>query len=60
MYARRGGMKYLGSGLMGRYRIWKDGLGSVKDFIIVSCGHIFISLLPNQLRGKFYQTQLRK
>ena len=60
IYARRGGMKYRGSGLKGRYRIWKDGLGSVKDFIIVSCGHIFISLLPNQLRGKFYQTQLRK
>lgn len=60
MYARRGGLKYLVPGLTGRFYIWKDGLGTMKDFLFVSSVHIFVSLLPNSLRGKFYQTKLRK
>ena len=60
MYARRGGIKYLMPGLKGRYQIWRAGLGTVKDFLFVSCAHCVISLLPNKLRGKVYEKKLRK
>ena len=60
MYARRGGIKYLMPGLKGRYHIWKAGLGTAKDFLFVSCAHSLVCLLPNNLRGKIYQSQLRK
>lgn len=60
MYARRGGSKYLLPGIKGRYRIWKEGLGSLQDFLVVVCGHLVISLLPNKIRGKVYESKLRK
>lgn len=60
MYARRGGRKYLIPGIKGRYHIWREGLGSLKDFLVVTCGHVIVSLVPNNLRGKIYQTRLRK
>lgn len=59
MYARRGGISYLIPGLKGRWAIYKAGLGHVSDLIIVSSIHIVISLMPNKLRGSFYQKQLR-
>lgn len=59
MYARRGGLNYLLPGIKGRYHIWREGLGSVTDFLFVTGGHVVISLLPNKWRGKFYEKQLR-
>lgn len=59
MYSRRGGMHYLIPGIKGRYKVYQGGLGSLKDFSIVVGGHTIVSLLPNKLRGKFYQNKLR-
>lgn len=59
MYSRRGGISYLIPGLKARRIIYKTGLGSIKDLVFVSVVHIIISLMPNKLRGSFYQKQLR-
>lgn len=58
MYTRRGGIRYLISGLRGRYRIYREGLGSLKDFVKVAMIHIVISLIPNKLRGIVYAKKL--
>ncbi|MEY2379752.1 ammonia monooxygenase, partial [Lactiplantibacillus plantarum] len=55
---RRGGIRYLISGLRGRYRIYREGLGSLKDFVKVAMIHIVISLIPNKLRGIVYAKKL--
>ncbi|MBU7446534.1 ammonia monooxygenase, partial [Lactiplantibacillus plantarum] len=57
-YTRRGGIRYLISGLRGRYRIYREGLGSLKDFVKVAMIHIVISLIPNKLRGIVYAKKL--
>lgn len=59
MYARRGGKKYFVNGLRGRTAIYRAGLGSISDYLISCSAHIVISLLPNSLRGKFYEKKLR-
>lgn len=60
MYARRGGKKYFINGLKGRKAIYQAGLGSISDYLVSCSAHIVISLLPNSLRGKFYEKKLRK
>lgn len=60
MYARRGGLSYLVPGLKARKVIYKEGLGSMVDFLIVSGVHSIICLMPNKIRGKFYEKRLRK
>ncbi|MFB6410120.1 glycosyltransferase [Enterococcus faecalis] len=60
MYARRGGWQYFKSGLKGRKVIYQAGLGSFKDFFVSSSAHVVVSLMPNTLRGKFYEKFLRK
>lgn len=59
MYARRGGLSYLVPGLKARKKIYHEGLGSFKDYLFVSTVHVCVSLLPNKLRGKFYEKKLR-
>ncbi len=59
MYARRGGMKYLLPGLKARKMIYQAGLGQLSDFLFVSAVHILVSLMPNKLRGYFYERKLR-
>lgn len=59
MYSRRGGLSYLIPGLKARWIIYKTGLGKINDLAFVSLVHIIISLMPNKLRGSFYQKQLR-
>ena len=58
MYARRGGLKYLWPGIRGRFYIYQAGLGNLSDFLIVSCVHIVVSLMPNNLRGWLYAKKL--
>ncbi|OJG44727.1 hypothetical protein RV02_GL000333 [Enterococcus gilvus] len=60
MYARRGGKKYFLDGLKGRKAIYHSGLGSITDFLISCSAHIVISLLPNKIRGRIYESKLRK
>ncbi len=59
MYARRGGLKYLVPGLKGRWAIYRVGLGSLFDLLFVSAVHVVVSIMPNRLRGWFYETKLR-
>lgn len=59
MYSRRGGIRYLAPGLKARKRIYQEGLGSFSDFIFVSFVHLIVSLMPNKLRGFFYEKKLR-
>ncbi|ALS03380.1 ammonia monooxygenase [Enterococcus silesiacus] len=59
MYARRGGFNYLMPGLKARKKIYQEGLGSFKDYLFVSSVHICVSLMPNKMRGWFYEKKLR-
>lgn len=60
MFQRRGGLKYLISGIKGRYRIYREGLGTIADFVFVSLVHVIFSLAPNSLRKKLYEKKLRE
>ena len=54
MYARRGGWQYFKSGLKGRKKSIKQDLVVLKIFVS-SSAHVVVSLMPNTLRGKFYE-----
>lgn len=54
MYARRGGWSYLVTGIKGRYQIYRVGIAKFSDFVFVMGVHIVVSLMPNRLRGWFY------
>lgn len=60
MYARRGGKRYFRDGLKGRKAIYHAGLGSFFDYTISCSAHIIVSLLPNKIRGRIYESKLRK
>lgn len=59
-FDRRGGFKYLKSLLKFKFRLYKIGFYSIKDFIISSGAHIIICSIPNKLRRMFYEKFLRK
>lgn len=59
MYSRRGGWNYFIKGIKGRRQIYKAGLGSGLDFIVSTGAHAVISLMPNKIRGIFYEKKLR-
>lgn len=59
-YKRRGGIKYLKSILKFKKEQYKKGFYTTKDFIISSCAHIVMCLLPNFLRDFLYRKILRK
>lgn len=58
LFSRRGGFKYLVSGIKGRYKIYKEGLGTFSDFLFVSTVHIIFSVMPNALRERLYTKKL--
>lgn len=60
MISRRGGWQYLKAGLVGRYRVYREGLGGLGDFVFVSGVHVVISLMPPKVREWFYQKKLRQ
>lgn len=59
MYYRRGGRKYLISGIKARKVIYQEGLGKLSDFLFVTIAHTMVSIMPNKMRGYFYQKKLR-
>ena len=59
-YKRRGGLKYLKSILKFKKEQLHNGFYSKKDFVISSCAHIIMCLMPNQIRDLLYRKILRK
>ncbi len=59
-YKRRGGFKYLTSILKFKKEQVRNGFFTRKDFIISSLPHVFVCLLPNNLRTVIYKRLLRK
>jgi len=59
-YKRRGGLKYLKSILKFKKEQLQNGFYSKKDFVISSCAHIIMCLMPNQIRDLLYRKILRK
>lgn len=59
MFTRRGGLKYLVPGIKGRFAVYRAGLGHLPDFLVAVTGHIVVSLVPNRMRAKIYEKQLR-
>ena len=60
MYSRRGGLEYAKKAVVFRYRLMRKGFSRPTDFIISAAGQICVSLMPNQLRKKFYKKAPRK
>ncbi|MCM1160421.1 MAG: glycosyltransferase [Roseburia sp.] len=60
MYLRRGGLKYVGKGIAFRWKLRKIGFSGNRDFLVSVCGQIFMGLMPNGLRKKFYKKILRR
>lgn len=59
-YKRRGGLKYLKSILKFKKEQLHNGFYSKKDFVISSCAHIIMCLMPNKIRDLLYRKVLRK
>ena len=59
-YKRRGGLKYLKSILKFKREQLHNGFYSKKDFIVSSCAHIIMCLMPNKIRDLLYRKVLRK
>lgn len=59
-YKRRGGLKYLKSILKFKKEQLHNGFYSKKDFIVSSCAHIIMCLMPNKIRDLLYRKVLRK
>lgn len=59
-YARRGGITYLYKMLCFNIKIYRKHWIGFNDFLIRSCGNVFVCLLPNKLRICFYKHCLRK
>ncbi|MDO4680730.1 MAG: glycosyltransferase [Aerococcus sp.] len=60
MYQRRGGMAYLRHGIQAYNKIYGLGLASPMDWVIRTGAQVVVNLMPNSLRGRFYQRALRK
>ena len=60
MYKRRGGLKYLISGVKFRWHMHKSGFSGLDDFFISSCAQIIFAMMPNIIRTKGYRAVLRK
>lgn len=59
-YARRGGLSYLKPILGFKYRWYKKGFFTFKEFIITGGSSLIVSLMPNKLRTFVYKKLLRK
>ncbi|MBP1043669.1 glycosyltransferase [Vagococcus sp. BWB3-3] len=60
MINRRGGLAYFKQGAVGRWKIYKNGFGSIIDYGITFIGHTIFCLIPPKMRSTFYNTLLRK
>ncbi len=59
-FSRRGGIKYLKPILGFKYKHYKSGFFTFKEFIKTSTASLIVSLMPNKLRTFFYKKFLRK
>lgn len=59
-YNRRGGLKYLKPILGFKYKWYRKGFYSFKEFIITSSSSLIVSIVPNKLRTLIYKKLLRK
>ncbi len=59
-YARRGGIKYLKPILGFKYKWYKRGFLTFKEFIITGGSSLVVSLMPNKLRTFVYKELLRR
>ena len=60
VYRRRGGWQYLKNAVHARWAIHKTGVSGFGDFLYAVSGQAVVSLMPNGLRGRFYDRVLRK
>lgn len=60
MYKRRGGMRYIKSGISFRWYLHQIGFSTFTDFVIAAMGQLIFGLLPNGVRKKGYKVILRK
>ncbi len=59
-YKRRGGMGYAKTVLRFKWNQYKNGYMNIFDFIVSGFGQVFVCILPNFLRKRFYMIFLRK
>ena len=60
LYKRRGGFAYAKASVKARWRIHRHGVSSLYDFLYATAAQVVVGLMPNSLRGKFYDKVLRK
>lgn len=58
-FRRRGGIKYLKPILGFKYKYYKKGFYSFKEFIITAGSSLVVSIIPNSLRILLYKKFLR-
>ena len=58
-FKRRGGFKYLKPILMFKYKYYKKGFFSLKQFLKTACSSIIVSVMPNKIRIMIYKKFLR-
>ncbi len=59
-YARRGGFSYLKPILGFKYKWYKNGFFTFREFIITGGSSLLVSLMPNWMRSIVYKKLLRK
>lgn len=59
-FKRRGGIKYLKPILSFKYKYFKLGFFSLKDYVITAGSSLVVSLMPNFIRTFIYKKFLRK
>ena len=60
MYQRRGGFSYAITAFKFRTKLKRMGVSTWKQYFVSAFGQVFVCLIPNSLREKFYQRFLRK
>ena len=60
VYRRRGGWPYLKNAAHARWAIHKTGVSGLGDTLYAIAGQAVVSLMPNGMRGKFYDRVLRR
>ena len=58
-YKRRGGIKYLKPILGFKYKYYKKGFFTTKQFIKTFMSSLIVSLMPNKIRAIIYKKYLR-
>lgn len=59
LFKRRGGFCYANTVIKFKYKMWRTGFFSLKDFLFSGLGHYLVCLTPNWLRIAFYKVFLR-